>query len=104
MEYLRILSVSYPAIGAIFLLQGGFNGAKKTRVSFASSIVQYWLIRLPMAAAVGLAFDYDVLAVFWAITLSNVVVALGLAAYFLYADSSGLMDHVSEEINASNAG
>jgi len=94
--YLKILAVGYWAIGASYLLQGGFNAARRTRTSLVASLAQNWGVRLPVAA-VGVAFlGVGAVAVFWAVTLSNVAVALGLAAYYRYQTSNGMLDRAAE--------
>jgi putative MATE family efflux protein len=91
-EYLRILAYGYPAIGAAYLLEGGFNGARRTRTSFVATLAQFWAVRLPIAAVGGVLLGVGVVAVFWAVTLSNVAAALGLAAYYRYATAGGMLD------------
>jgi Na+-driven multidrug efflux pump len=91
-EYLRILAYGYPAIGAAYLLEGGFNGARRTRASFVATLAQFWAVRLPIAAVGGVLLGVGVVAVFWAVTLSNVAAALGLAAYYRYATAGGMLD------------
>jgi len=89
--YLEILAVGYWAFGVIYPVQGGFNGAGETEVSMWTTLLQYWTIRLPVAAvgAYVLVLAVPVHAAFWAITLSNVVGAVGVAAYFWYTTSGG---------------
>jgi Na+-driven multidrug efflux pump len=56
-------------------------------------VVKYWGVRLPVAALalppalapLGLGADLGLGAVFWAVTGSNVLAALGRAGYFLLA-------------------
>jgi len=94
--YLKILAVGYWAIGASYLLQGGFNAARKTRTSLVASLAQNWGVRLPVAAAGVAVLGAGAVAVFWAVTLSNVAVALGLAAYYRYRTSNGMLDRAAE--------
>ncbi len=107
-DYLRILAYGYPAIGAADLLLSGFNGAGRTRTSFVADLLKYWLVRLPVAslalpATVSVSVSVSVLgvvvvpghglgmpAVFWAVTGSNVVAALGAGAYYVHAVRRGL--------------
>ena len=89
--YLQILAYGYPAIGASYLFEAGFNGARRTRVSFVATLLQYGAIRLPIAAVGGIFLGIGVVAVFWAVTISNVVVAVGLAAYYSYATAEGML-------------
>ncbi|MCF2164481.1 MATE family efflux transporter [Halobacterium salinarum] len=88
--YLQILAVGYWAFGLIYPIQGGFNGAGKTTVSMVATLLQYWGVRLPVAAlgAYVVVFSVPVHAAFWAITASNVACAVGVTAYF-WAQTSG---------------
>ncbi len=89
-DYLVILAVGYWAIGATYLLQAGFNGARRTRTSMIASLAQYWAVRLPVAVALAYPLGWDVHGVFWAVTISNVVAAVGLGLYYYYETSSGM--------------
>mgnify|MGYP000288952970 FL=1 len=81
-EYLRILAIGYPALGAIYLFEAGFNAADRSRISFLSTVMQYGTVRLPIAAAGVLLLGGSVTSVFWAVTVSNVAAALWLAWYY----------------------
>ncbi len=89
--YLQILAIGYPAIGAAYLLEAGFNGARRTRVSFVATLAQFGAIRLPIAAVGGVSLGLGIVAVFWAVTISNVAVAIGLAGYYYYATADGML-------------
>jgi len=91
-DYLQILAYGYWAIGATYVLRAGFNGARRTRTSMVASLLKYWGIRLPIAVAGIALFGLGVYAVFWAVTLSNIAVAVGLAAYYRYSAESGMLD------------
>lgn len=95
-EYLRILAYGYPAIGAGYLLQAGFNGARRTGTSLVTSLLQYWGVRLPIAAIGGVALGIGATAVFWSITISNIAAAVGLAAYYRYSTDDGMLDRAAE--------
>ena len=101
-EYLRVLAVGYPAIGALYLFQGGFNGAQRTRISFAASLLQYWGVRLPVAVvgggmvSLGLGAMWGISAVFWAVTASNLAAAVGLALYYHYSAERGMLDRAAK--------
>ena len=94
--YLEILAYGYPAIGAVYLFQGGFNGARRTRVSFLASVVQYWAIRLPIALVGVFALMIGVNAVFWAVTLSNIAAAIGLGWYYRYSTREGMLERATD--------
>jgi len=103
-QYLTILVYGYPAIGAVDLLLAGFNGAGRTQTSFVADLLKYWGVRLPVAAlalpptaavsifGVTLApgLDLGMPVVFWAVTGSNVVAAIGVGAYYAHAVRGGL--------------
>ncbi|MFC7167109.1 MATE family efflux transporter [Halospeciosus flavus] len=95
--YLQILAVGYWALGVIYTIEAGFNGAGRTRVSMVSTMLQYWLVRLPIAAVGALVLSYGVFAVFWGVTISNVVAALGLCGYFWYATRGGMLDRAADD-------
>ncbi|GAB7094530.1 MATE family efflux transporter [Halolamina litorea] len=118
-RYLEILAYGYPAIGATYMLLAGLNGARRTKTSLIVDLVKYWGIRLPVAVlalpagvaigafgvsvapGIGLGSD-PMVTVFWAVTGSNVVAALGLAAYFRYATSDGLMRRAADTATAAD--
>jgi len=89
--YLQILAVGYPALGVIYAVEAGFNGANRTAVSMYSTLLQYWAVRLPVAAGGAFLLDWGVEAVFWAVTLSNVAAAAWLLGYFRVASGRGLL-------------
>jgi putative MATE family efflux protein len=82
--FLKLLALSYPAAGAMFLLEAGFNGASRSRASLGGAIVRSWVVQLPVAVA-GTLLGYGVVAVFAAVALANVAVAILLAAYYVYS-------------------
>ncbi|MEF8842704.1 MAG: MATE family efflux transporter [Haloarculaceae archaeon] len=96
--YLRILAYGYPAIGAAYILEGGFNGVRRTRTSLAATLVQFWVVRLPAAAAGAFLLGWGVEAVFWAVTVSNVLVAVGLAVYYRHAVADGMLARAAAEV------
>lgn len=102
-EYLRILSYGYPALGALYLFEAGFNGSRRTRTSLVASLAQYWVIRLPIAAVGALVFAYGVVAVFWAVTLSNLLGAFGLGVYYRYEAAGGMLDRAAETTSGTDA-
>ena len=95
--YLRILAYGYPAIGAAYLIEGGFNGARRTRTSLVATLVQFWVVRLPIAGAGAFLLGAGVEAVFWAVTISNVLVAVGLGLYYRHAVAGGMLTRATAE-------
>jgi len=108
--YLRILAVTYWALGGTYTLLAGFNGASRTRTSFVADLVKYWAVRFPIAVAavpatatfgafgvaVAPGLGWGVEAVFWAVAVSNVVGFLGLGAYFAYTTRQGMFANAAE--------
>lgn len=94
--YLRVLALGYPAIGATELLVAGFDAARRTRVGLVADLSKYGAVRLPVASlalpgVAGLGVD----AVFWAVTLSNVAAAAGLAVHFARERDRGLFSRAT---------
>ncbi len=102
--YLEILAYGYPAIGATYLLQAGFNGARRTRTSMIATLLQYWGVRLPIAVVGVYLLGWGVLSVFWAVTLSNVAAAIGLAVYYRHRSADGMNVRAAREAAASASG
>ena len=116
--YLQILAVSYWALGGTYMLLAGFNGASRTKTSFVADLVKYWGIRFPIAVAAipasatfsafGLAvapgLGWGVEAIFWAVTVSNVVGFLGLAAYFKYTMAQGMFGNAADRATEAAGG
>jgi putative MATE family efflux protein len=110
-DYLRILAYGYPAIGAADLLLAGFNGTGRTRTSFVADLLKYWGVRLPAAAlalpatasvsVLGVAatpgLGLDMPAVFWAVTGSNVVAAVGVGIHYVRETRRGLFAEPSAD-------
>ncbi|OYR41709.1 MATE family efflux transporter [Halorubrum sp. Ib24] len=108
--YLRLLAVSYWALGGTYTLLAGFNGASRTRTSLAADVLKYWGIRFPIAVAavpatatfgafgvaVAPGLGWGVEAVFWAVAVSNVVGFLGLGAYFAYTTRRGMFANAAD--------
>ena len=92
--YLQILALGYWALGAIYTVEAGFNGAGKTSVSMYSTLLQYWAVRVPLAAVLALGLGWT-LGPFWAVTASNVVAAIGLCVYFRYSTDNGMLDRAA---------
>ncbi|WP_049929200.1 MATE family efflux transporter [Halopiger goleimassiliensis] len=102
-EYLRILAYGYWAIGATYLLQAGFNGARRTRTSLVATLLQYWLVRFPVAAVAAYPLGLGVVGVFWAVTVSNVAAAIGLGWYYWYETANGMNDRAVRSATADAA-
>ncbi|SEO62015.1 putative efflux protein, MATE family [Halogranum amylolyticum] len=101
--YLQILVFGYWALGAIYTLEAGFNGASRTNVSMWSTMVQYWGVRLPIAAGGALVLSRGVEAAFWAVTLSNVAAAVWLGGYYWYSTRDGMLERAAESAGSTAA-
>lgn len=95
--YLQILALGYWALGTIWTVEAGFNGAGRTDITMYSTLLQYWAVRVPVAAVGAFVLGYGALGPFWAVTISNVVAALGLTAYFVRSTDRGMLERASEE-------
>lgn len=109
-RYLEILAYGYWAIGATYVLLAGFNGARHTKTSLAVDLAKYWGIRFPIAIAalpttyaVGIlgvsltpGLDWGMAAIFWAVTGSNIVAAVGIGAYYFYTTQNGMLERAAE--------
>ncbi|QLG28248.1 MATE family efflux transporter [Halorarum halophilum] len=93
--YLQILALGYWALGAIYTVEAGFNGAGRTSISMYSTMLQYWTVRIPVAAVLAFGLGYGAHGPFWAVTVSNVVAAVGLCAYFRYSTDNGMLDRAA---------
>jgi len=100
--YLQILAYGYWALGAIYTVEAGFNGAGNTDVSMYSTLTQYWAVRIPVALVGAYVLDLGVAAVFWGVTLSNVAAALWLAGYFHLSADRGMLDRAADDAAASD--
>lgn len=103
--YLQILAVGYWALGAIHTVEAGFNGAGRTEISLYSTALQYWTVRVPVAALLAFPIGLGLGAVgaFWAVTISNVVAAVGLVGYFRYSTAGGMLERAADTSGASSA-
>lgn len=102
-QYLQILVFGYWALGAIYTLEAGFNGASRTDVSMWSTMAQYWVVRLPIAAGGAFFLAWGVEAAFWAVTLSNVAAAVWLAGYYWYSTHDGMLERAAEQASSTAA-
>ncbi|MFB6134468.1 MAG: MATE family efflux transporter [Halanaeroarchaeum sp.] len=93
--YLQILALGYWALGAIWTLQAGFDGASRTDIPMYATVAQYWGIRVPIALLGAYALGVGVWGVFWAVTISNAVAAIGLGGYFSYQVYDGMLERAA---------
>ncbi|HET7838931.1 MAG TPA: MATE family efflux transporter [Rectinemataceae bacterium] len=72
----RIVSPSVLVFGMFVVLTGAFQGAGDTRIIMLLSIVRLWVIRVPLAWALALYGGFGPLSIWYAMFVSNTVVAL----------------------------
>lgn len=95
--YLQILAYGYWALGTIYTVEAGFDGAGRTEISMYATMLQYWTVRVPIAAAGAFLLGLGALGPFWAVTISNVVAAVGLTGYFWHSTDTGMLERAAEE-------
>jgi len=103
-DYLVILALGYWAIGAMYLFSAGFNGASRTRITMVANLLKYWAVRLPVAAVAAFLLGWGPYGPFWAVTISNVVAALGAGAYYYYSSNRGMFERAAEEVGEATPG
>jgi len=101
-DFLRLLALSYPAYGAMYVLQGGFNGASRGSVSFRSSVLQYWGLQIPLAGIAAVLLETGVVPVFGAIAASHVLTAAILAVYY-HTQRDGLFHEAADNVTEASA-
>jgi putative MATE family efflux protein len=101
--YLQVLAYGYWALGAIYTVEAGFNGAGNTDISMYSTLAQYWAVRLPVALVGAYVLDLGAAAVFWGVTLSNVAAALWLAGHYHYSTLNGMNQRASRDAASNEA-
>lgn len=80
----RIIALSLPAAGALYMFKGGLTGAGASKVTLVSSIVEKWIIRLPLSVVAALYLGADVVVLFWISAASTMVAAVCTAGYYYY--------------------
>ncbi|WP_438267177.1 MATE family efflux transporter [Halorussus salilacus] len=101
-SFVRILSYSYPAVGVLYIIRAGFDAARKTRVTFWSSVLENYGIQLPITG-IGLVFGFGVLSIFWAESLSRIIVASAIVLYYYYHSKNGVMVKSAKHVNVSSS-
>lgn len=94
--YLRIIAYGLPATGALALLKGGLNGARRTKTTMVASLAEQWGLEIPLAVVGGIVLGGGVIAVFWARTIAVFVGVAALGAYYVWATRRGLFDRAAE--------
>lgn len=98
---LQIFAIGYPAEGVLSLIKAGFNGARRTKTSMVASLIQIWLLQLPIAIVGGILLTFGMVSIFWAHTLSIIIVAVSLGGYYLYKTNDGMYAHATESTDTN---
>lgn len=99
--YVQIIALSLPASAALFTFKGGLNGAGASKVSLFSSVVEKWILRLPLSVVAAVYFGTGVVALFWIAAGSTVVAAVCTAGYYYYYFNHSRSLGASEEAVAA---
>jgi len=73
---LRIISVGYVAFAYGMVISQSFNGAGDTRTPTIINFVCFWLLQIPLAYVLSMTFDFEAPGVYWAIAISESILAL----------------------------
>lgn len=95
---LQIFAIGYPADAILRLVKAGFNGARLTKTTMVVSLIQTWLLQIPVAVVGGITLGFGAVGVFWAETLSIVAVAVGISGYYLYKINDGLYARAADRL------
>jgi putative MATE family efflux protein len=74
--WLRILSYSYFVYGWWMVSVQAFNGSGDTKTPTKINVVFFWLIQIPLAYLLAIAWDGGYKGVFWAVFVSETAVGL----------------------------
>jgi len=75
-ESLRIFSIGYLAYGVAMVINQAFSGAGDTRTPTVINFITFWLIQIPLAYALSNHFDWGPKGVYWAVVISEGIMAL----------------------------
>ena len=84
-SYLRIFSLSLPALAVAMVVNGALRGAADTLPGLFGNLLGRWITVLPLAWLLALVLDFGVEGVWWAIVAGTVVTA----GYVLWRWRSG---------------
>ncbi|MFH5801866.1 MATE family efflux transporter [Haladaptatus sp. CMAA 1911] len=99
--YLQILAYGYWALGTIHTVTAGFNGAGRTDITMYAVLLQYWAVRVPIAAISAFVLSYGALGAFWAVTISNVIAGAGLVLLFRHSTADGMLTRAATATSSS---
>ncbi len=81
-QALQIMSVGYIFYGVGMVVANAFNGAGDTKTPTLLNLFAFWLLQIPLAYLLAMAFDLGPKGVFLAIVLSEI--ALSIAGVILF--------------------
>jgi len=81
-NFLRIAAAGYMFMGFYFVMQNAISGAGDTLPPMLISLLNFWLVQIPLAYFLSRNTDLEVYGVRWAIVVGWVVGAAAYAAYF----------------------
>jgi putative MATE family efflux protein len=104
-DFVRILSASFPFIGLQMACFGVLRGAGSATATMVLTILQY-VILFPLAYFLAHHTSYGIEGVWWAFPVTNIVSALVTAAWYLQGgwkkhrltEDERLSEHVTEEV------
>ncbi|MEM8909278.1 MAG: MATE family efflux transporter [Bacteroidota bacterium] len=73
---LRIISIGYLFFAHGMIISQAFNGAGDTRTPTWINFISFWLIQIPLAYLLAFYFSYGSAGVYWAIAMSEAILAL----------------------------
>lgn len=80
--FLRIAATGYLFMGLYFVLQNSINGSGDTMPAMLVTLLNFWLIQVPLAYFIPKYTDLDANGVRWAIVIGWIVGAIAYAVYF----------------------
>ena len=76
---IKVLSISFPFIGIMMVVNGVFRGSGNTKVSMALSLLSFWIFRLPLAYILSLSLnEYGIWYAFPIADFISSIIALAL--------------------------
>ncbi|MFQ5794138.1 MAG: MATE family efflux transporter [Candidatus Bipolaricaulia bacterium] len=75
-SFLRIIVLASGFWGSLSIIQGAFQGAGRTVPAMICSLLQRWVIPIPLALLFGFTLDFGVHGVLWAMVIGFVMSAL----------------------------
>lgn len=81
--YIWIAGPTYLALGVFQMMIGGIRGSGSTRAAMIFSIIELWVLRLPLALLLLLVTDLGVEGVWVAVAISHVVATIITGVWFI---------------------